>query len=822
MPLIEGHRDRCGLPFIDTTRQDLRFAYRTLRKHPAFTTVVVLTLSVGIAAATSMFTVVRAVLLRPLPYANPERLIEISETNPLKGWIHTVAAPANIADWRARNTVFTDIAAYNGVDERGASQMERVLTMDGEPQPVSGIAVTGNLFDVLGVKPLVGRGFSWDETFDGRDRLLVLAYGTWQSVFGGDPHIVGRTVTMSGRTMTVVGVMPREFFFPNATAQFWTPLGIPPDALVTIRRPHYLNTVARLRPGVSLAQARDQMRTIAAELERAYPDTNTKMGVRLDPLHAIMAADARDSVLILFGAVAVLFLIVCANIASLQLGRGASRLREITLRRALGAARGRLIRQLLTEAFVLSAAGTTLGLALAALTPALLVRAAPSALPLFAAPKTDATVLLFAAALGLTAPFVFGLAPALSTSMGHRLVERVESSAPQTTAARDLLVALEVALSVVLVAGAMLLIRSLLQLHQVDPGFRPDHTVSFKVALPRVDYPKGADQARAFDDIEQRLRALPGVDAVGLTSTLALRGYTWTGDATVEGRGIDDYERELRHESVTPGYFQAMRSRLVSGRMLTEHDGADPRVTLVNESLAKQYFRGTPAVGKRINFGRPTDADPWTTIVGVVADEKQDGMDKPVRPEVYVPYVANPQNPATFVVRSPRDPESIAADARQIARTVNRNLVLSDITTLTDLVSSAMGDQRFRTTLLSGFAGVAVFLAALGIYGVLAYFVSQRSRELGIRLALGANRQRLFAMVVRQGMRPVLGGAGIGFAAALALTSTVQTMLFGITPLDPPAFASAIGLLACSAFVACAVPAARATRVDPQVTLRAE
>src|SRR5579864_2651707 len=225
MPLIEGHRDRCGLPFIDTTRQDLRFAYRTLRKHPAFTTVVVLTLSVGIAAATSMFTVVRAVLLRPLPYANPERLIEISETNPLKGWIHTVAAPANIADWRARNTVFTDIAAYNGVDERGASQMERVLTMDGEPQPVSGIAVTGNLFDVLGVKPLVGRGFSWDETFDGRDRLLVLAYGTWQSVFGGDPHIVGRTVTMSGRTMTVVGVMPREFFFPNATAQFWTPLG---------------------------------------------------------------------------------------------------------------------------------------------------------------------------------------------------------------------------------------------------------------------------------------------------------------------------------------------------------------------------------------------------------------------------------------------------------------------------------------------------------------------------------------------------------------------------------------------------------------------
>ncbi|OLB62724.1 MAG: hypothetical protein AUI11_04390 [Acidobacteria bacterium 13_2_20CM_2_66_4] len=690
----EDQHDRRGLPLVETALQDVRYALRTLRRNPGFTFVVILTLAVGIGAVTSMFTVVRAVLLRPLPYAQPDRLIEISETNPLKGWTHTVAAPANVADWRARNTVFTDIAGYIGVDNRGASQMQRFLSVNGEPQPVNGIATTGNLFDVLGVRPLLGRTFTWSETFDGNDRVLVLSYGAWQSVFGGDPGIVGREVVLSGRSMTVVGVMPRDFFFPNRSAQFWASMGVKPDVFVRMRRPHWLTTVARLRPGVSLAQARDQMTAIATELERTYPDTNTTMGVRLEPLHDIMAADARPTILMLFGAVAVLFLIVCANVASLQLGRGARRMREIAVRRALGAGRTRLVRQLLTEALLLSCLGAALGIALAAATPAILLRAAPSALPLFATPRIDFPVLMFAAALAIVAPVVFGLAPALSTSSVDRLAERAESGSRRTTVARDLLVVFEVGLSVVLVVGSMLFIRSLIRLQQVDPGFAPDRVVTFKVTLPRVKYPKDTDQVRVFADLERRLRNLPGVEAVGATSTLALRGYTWTGDASVEGRAADDYERELRHESVTPDYFAAMGTRPIAGRMLNEHDDARSNVTVVNEALARKYFPGKDAVGRRIKFGRPQDSDPWITIVGVVADAKQDGMDKPARPEVYVPFAANAQNPATFVVRSDVDATPMVAAARQTVRAIDRDLLLTEVTTLDGLVRDSPGRAR--------------------------------------------------------------------------------------------------------------------------------
>jgi putative ABC transport system permease protein len=818
----QQHESR-GLACVETTLSDLRYGLRTLRRNPGFGAVVILTLAVGVGAVTSMFTVVRAVLLRPLPFAAPDRLVEITETNPLKGWTHTVAAPANLADWRARNTVFTDIAAYNGVDDRGASLYQRVLTVNGEPAPVKGLATTGNLFDVLGVRPLIGRAFTWDETFDGKDRVIVLAYGTWKNLFGADPAIIGRDVLLSGRSMTVIGVMPPEFSFPNRTAQFWAPLGVRPDMFTEMRRPHFINTVARLREGVSLEQARDQMTRIAADLERQYPDTNTRMGVRLEPLHDVMAAEARPTILMLTGAVTILFIIVCANVASLQLGRGSIRMREMAMRRALGAGRWRLARQLLTEALLLSMAGVTIGVGLAAITPALLLSAAPSALPLFATPRVDLFVLLFAAGLAIIAPLIFALAPAVSASRAGQLGERAESGSRHATRARDLLVAFEVAMSVVLVVGSILLTRSLLQLQRVDPGFSPDRVVSFKITLPRVKYPAGTDQMRVFADIEQRLRVVPGVEAVGATSTLALRGYTWTGDATVEGHGGDDYERELRHESITPDYFRAMGTRLVAGRMLTERDTAGSNVTLINEALASKYFAGLDPVGKRIKFGRPADRDEtWITVVGVVADEKQDGLGKATKPEVYVPYAENVQNPATFVVRSKIDAEAAISAARQTARGIDRDLLLTDVTTLDDLVRDSMADERFRTTLLGGFAGIALFLAALGIYGVLAYFVSQRSRELGIRLALGARPRALFLMVVGQGMRPVAAGAGIGLAGAIALTGLTKSMLFGVEPADPATYAVTAVVLAAIAAVACTLPAVRATRVDPLVALRDE
>jgi predicted permease len=822
MQLKEAHRDDHGLPFVDTTMQDIRYACRSLRRHPGFATVAILTLSIGIAATTSMFTVARAVLLRPLPYAQPDRLVEISEVNPLKGWTHTVAAPANLADWRARATVFTDIAGYIGVDDRGASQYQAFVSRAGEAQPLKGLAVTGNLFDVLGVAPLAGRTFTFDETFEGKDRVVVLAHGTWQTVFGGDPRIVGRPIVLSGRTITVIGVMPRGFFFPNRGVQFWTPLGVKPDVFVSMRRPHWMNTVARLRPGISLAAAREQMTAIATELERAYPGTNTKMGVRLEPLHGIMAAEARPTVLILSAAVALLFLIVCANIAGLQLGRGLGRVREIAVRRALGAARGRLVRQLLTEGFVLSAAGTSLGLAIASATPAVLLRAAPSALPLFATPQIDRGVLLFAAALGLLAPVVFGLMPALVSSRAERLGERSQSASPLATTSREILVTCEAGLSVVLLVGAVLLVRSLVQLQRVDPGFRPDQVVTFKVTLPGAAYPKDADQVRAFAEIERRLRSVPGVDTVGATSTLALRGYTWSGDATIDGHGGDDYERELRHESVTPGYFRAIGVPLIAGRLLTDRDGKDSNVTLVNQALAQKYFPGADAIGKRIKFGRPLDEDAWMTIVGVVGDEKQDGMDQPAKPEAYVALPQNPQNPLTFVMRAAAGVDATVAAARREVQNVDKDLAITDIAAMTEVIERSMGDATFRTALLAAFAGVALFLAALGIYGVLAYAVSQRSRELSIRLALGAQPQELFTMVVGQGMRPVAVGAAAGLAGAAALATAIESLLFGVRAADPASYAVAVSTLAAASLAACAIPARRATHVDPLTALRSE
>jgi len=828
MQIKEARRDARGLPQIDTVLQDLRYAVRSLRKYPAFSIVAIATLAVGIGATTAMFTVVRAVLLRPLPFAQPDRLVEISEVNPLKGWTHTVVAPANLVDWRAQNTVFTDIAGYIGVDGRGASEYQAFLSSadPGEPgndvQPLKGLKVMGNLFDVLGVKPLVGRAFTYDETFEGHDRVVMLAYGTWQTLFAGDPTIVGRSIVLSGRSVTVVGVMPREFFFPNRGAQFWLPLGIAPDLLVKMRRPHWMNTVARLRPGVSLARAREQMTALASQLEKTYPDTNTKMGVRLEPLHEIMAANARTTVLLLFAAVGLLFLIVCANIASLQLGRGVGRAREIAVRRALGAGRMRLVRQLLTEALVLSTVGGAIGVALAAATPGLLLRLAPNALPPFAIPDLDTSVLLFATIVTVLAPLVFGLMPAVSSSRSERLADRSESTTRHTTAVRDILVACEVGLSVVLIVGAVLLVRSLVHLQHVDPGFAPDRVVTFNVTLPKVRYPEDDDQVRAFAEIERRLRAIPGVEAAGATSTLALRGYTWTGDATVEGRSATDYERELRHKTVTPDYFKAMGIRLLAGRMLEERDGKDSKVTIVNEALARKYFRGSDPIGKRIKFGRPTDDDEWMTIVGMVADEQQDAMDAPAKPQVYVTMPQNAQNPMTFVVRSAADADTVVARARQEVRGVDKDLAITDVAPLADVVRDSMADERFRTTLLSAFAGVALFLAALGVYGVLEYSVSQRSRELGVRLALGARPQALFRMVVREGMRPVVLGGVAGLVVATAASRLIATLLFGVEPGDPSTYAAAATVLTVIALAACMMPAMRATRVDPLVALRDE
>jgi putative ABC transport system permease protein len=656
--------------------------------------------------------------------------------------------------------------------------------------------------------------------------VAILSYGLWQSAFGGDPAIVGRRITLSGRDYDVVGVMPRTFFFPGRDVQLWTPFGYDPQLMTTSRRPHWLGVVARRRPDVSLEQARDDMDGIARQLAREYPDTNTQMGVLVEPLHESYASKTRTALLMLSGAVGLLFLIVCANIANLQLGRGVARARELAIRRALGAGRGRVLRQLLTESLVLSAVGGALGFGLAALARIALTRYAASAIPLFAVVQTDRTVLFFAVGLSLIAPVIFGILPALTTSRSEQVTERSESASRATGGLRSLLVATEVALSIVLVVGAVLLVRSLGRLQDVDPGFAAEHAITFTMTLPSARYPDNAARFRAFTEIERRLGEQPGVQAVGATSTLALRGFTWSGDTTIEGRAAIDYERDSRHMSTTPSYFSAMGIHLLAGRLFDAGDTRDkPPVTIVNESLAKRYFRGLPnadVVGKRIAFGRPIDNSPWVTIVGVVADEKQDGLDRPAEPTEYSSLGQRLQNPLTFVVRTTVAPDAAFAGARAQIAAVDKDLALTQSTTLADVVDDSMADAKFRTALLGAFAGIALLLAALGIYGVLAYFVSQRSRELGIRLALGARPAELFRMVVRQGMRPVVAGASFGLIGAAALTTLMESLLFGVTAIDPAAFVVATAALGTVALAACAVPARRATRLDPLVALRDE
>ncbi len=802
---------------------DLRYAIRSLLRTPGFAIVAMLTLAIGIGANTAMFTVANAVLWRPLPYPHPEQLVQIWETNPLKHWTQAVASPANFADWQKQNTVFSGMAAYIGANKQGIGDSDVFLTGSGEPLRLKVCVVTGNLFDVLRVKPLLGRTFVNEETFEGKGRVVVLSYGLWQSAFGGDPNILGRTISLTARDYVVVGVMPGNFFFPSRQIQLWVAAGMDPKVFAEMRRPHFLNVIARLRPEVPIAQARAQMTTIASRLEKQYPDTNTKMGVGLGSFREWMVEDTRPELILLLTAVGFVLLIVCVNVANLQLGRAASRMREIGIRKALGASRRRLMQQLLTESFVVAAVGGTLGLLLAFAAVRGLVWVAPNTVPLLDQVQIDGRAMAFNLAVCIIAALLFGFAPAFRASRTAELNDRGQTGGVERRRTRGLLVASEVAMAVVLVVGAGLLVKSLLKLEQVSPGFDPERVLTFKIQLPGTRYPKDEQALKAFQDIQRRIKSNPQVIVAGATSTAALHGYTWSGDATVEGHSGDDYERELRHKAVTPGYFRAMGTPVIAGRDLNEFDTSSVvPVTLVNEALRQKYFHGDNPVGKRIRFGRPTDKDPFVTIVGVVADQKQDGLDQAVLPEAYAPLAQDTQNPLTFVVRTRGDSQALAGFAREQVHAIDKDLAVTDVTTLEDEVHGSVKEQRFRTGLLSGFAAVALLLAAIGIYGVLAYLVTQRSREIGIRMALGAQRGRVLEMVLRQGMQPVLFGALAGVVGAVAVTRFIRRLLFGVEAVDPGTYALTVCALIAVAMCACYIPARRATRVDPMVALREE
>ena len=795
-------RDRLGLPFLETLLYDLRYATRALGRSRMFAVVAVATLAFGIGASTTMFTVAQAVLLRPLPYAEPGRLVAISEVDRLKPSTGANVASADFFEWQRENTIFSGMADYVGIDERGKARIDVPLTGFGETRILKGLIVTSNLFDVLGVAPVLGRSFG------GEDHAAILSYHCWQNQFAGDPHIVGQSVTLDGVPRDVIGVMPRGFFFPNKEVEvFMTPGEFTPDRVF-----HDVGVIARLGPGSSLRQARAQMATIGTRLQQAYPKTNTTLDARVENFHSTLAATSRPALLMLFSAVGILFVIVCSNVAHLQLGRAASRLQEFTIRKALGAGRGRLLRQLFTESLLLSGLGGLLGLVLAGAARTALLRFAHEALPSYADLRIDTWVILFNLGITLLAPLLFGIGPALSTAGDDSLRSRSESRTYSKRSARGLLVGAEVALSVVLVVCAGLLIRSFVRLENVDLGFRTDHTLSFRLDLGNFVHSE-EQRARQYAEIETRLVEQPGIEATGASARPLLGGGSG-GEATVT---IQGRERSLRLELVTPGYFLAMRTPLLRGRFPNQSDTQKSGlIAVVNSAFESVYFPDKNTVGKQIVLGRRGAA----TIVGVVADLKQEGVDRSAQPAAFVPSTQIIPRSVTFFVRGRGDRRALLTAARLAVHSGNKLVPLANVATLDELVQASISGPRVRTTLLSFIAGAALLLAALGLYGVLAYSVVQRSTEIGIRMALGASAPQLFRMILLDGMVPVTVGAAFGFAAAYAASRLIRSLLFGIVPADPPTYLLTILILAAVSLFACAIPAMKAIRVDPMVSLR--
>jgi predicted permease len=811
---------------MDAIFRDLRYGVRMLVKSPGFTAIAVLTLALGIGANTAIFSVVNAVLVEPLPYSAPDRLVQFWETNPMKRWTEATVAPANLFDWQDRNRSFEDIAAYSGSETRGPGISGLQLTGGIEPERIQALFVTGNLFSVLGVNALLGRTLTEEETWSGKNHVLVLSYATWQRRFGGDPGIVGKKIPLNGIDREVVGVMSPDFFFPSKDVEMWLPMGWDRKQIGQLRRPHFLRAVGRLKSGVTLEQARADVTGIAARLEQEYPTTNTQMGVGIGPLKEWIVSDTRLALVVFLVAVAFVLFIACANVANLLLARAAARAREVALRSGLGAPRRRIVRQLLTESLVLAAVGGALGLVLSLWCKDLLVGLSPGDIPRLDEARLDTRVLAFSVAVTLLTTLMFGLVPALHGSkpdLVATLKEGGQRGSSTTNRLRGALVVAEVALALVLLMGAGLMVRSFEQLQRVDPGFNPDSLLMVSIDLPGARYPQPSQATEFFTQAEERVKALPGVVAVGTTNVPALKGYSYTNDMTIPGRPPEDYIREVRHKAITPDYFQTMGIPLVSGRFFNSSDSANGQQTIiVNEAFALRCFPGEETVGKQVKFARPSEQGTWETIVGVVRNEKQDSLSDDAKPEAYKSYLQEPQSRMTLVIRTKGDPEALAGPVREEIRTLDKDLPPYNIKSMRDLLYESLARQRFTTMLLIVFAGLAVVLASVGIYGVMSYAVAQRTHEIGIRMALGAQTSDVSRMVIAQGMRVTTIGVGIGLGAAFLLTRLLESLLFKISTTDPATFILIPVLLAAVSLFACYLPARRAMRVDPLVALRYE
>jgi putative ABC transport system permease protein len=803
---------------MNTIWQDLRYGARMLLKTPGFTAVAVITLALGIGANAAIFSVVNATLLRPLPFDDPDRLIMIRETK-LPQFPEFSVSPGNYLDWKKQNTVFERLVATQ-------DSSQNLIGM-GDPERLRGMRVTDGFFAMLGARPQIGRDFLPEEDQPGRNNVVILSNGLWQRRFAADPNIVNRAITFSGGSYTVVGVMSAAFRYGDGGAEFWTPMAFTTEQAQQ-HGSHYVSAVGRLKPGVALARARSEMGMIADRLAKQYPDANTGWNVRLTPLLEYTVRSVKPALLVLLGAVAFVLLIACANVANLLLARAAAREKEIAIRTSLGAGRARIVRQLLTESVLLATAGGAAGLMVAKWGTDLLLALAPENLPRMSGVSLDGRALAFTAAITLLTGLCFGLFPALQASRPN-LNETLKDAGRGSTDdgrrrfIRGALVVLEVALALVLLVGAGLLIKSFLRLRGVSPGFNPEGALSVGIPLSQRKYPEENQRIAFYAQLTEKVGTLPGVQAVGAANVTPLSDNDFVLGFMIEGRPPypAGSEPSTNYYSVTPGYFKAMGIPLLRGRLFTERDTKEAqRVVVINETMAKRFFPNEDPVGKRVHVTMGQTL--YREIVGVVGDVKHYSLDQETTAQTYEPYAQQPFSGMTLITRTAGDPTGLSAAIRGEVLKIDKEQPVSNVRTLKHYLATSIAQQRFSVLLLGIFAAVAMTLACVGIYGVLSYSVTQRRREIGVRMALGAARRDVLRLVVGHAMLLTLTGVAIGLGAAFALTRAMSTLLFGVSATDPTTFALIALLLVAVALLAALVPARRATKVDPMVALRVE
>jgi predicted permease len=819
--LKEEHRDARGVSFIETLLQDVRYGLRMLRKNPGFTAIAVLTLALGIGANTAIFSLVNTVLLRPLPYKDADQLVTVWGYNRTRGFTTDLVSPLDFADWRSQNSVFEGIAA--------STDVTYTLTGLGEPALLIAYSFSSDYFHVLGVAPLLGRTFLPEEEQPGKNHVTVLSYSFWQSRLGGDRDIVGKTLTLDGEPYTIIGVMPQAFKYPQFT-ELWTPLTVGAET-ANDRAYRYLRVMARLKPGVTLQQAATEMNAIANRLALAYPKTNKdEDATSLISLREKISGDIRPALLVLLCAVGSVLLIACANVANLLLARAAGRQSEVAVRAALGASRSRLARQFLTESMLLGLIGGALGMLLASLSTRAIVTMFPPTIfnlniPHIEEIPIDGWVLGFAVAVSLFTGAVFGLVPALqacvNTSASMKESGRGLAGSVQGRRFRSALVVVELALSLILLTAAGLTLKSFFHLLRGDLGFNPDHVLTMRVLLPDSKYKTDGQRIAFSDQAMEGIRSLPGLEAAGTVTFLPLSG--WRGGRTValEGQATPENQRpEVLWSSVTPDYFRALRTPLLQGRFFTDRDNQGaPGAVIISKSLARQLAPNADPLGKRIEV---QGLKGTLEIVGIVGDVHHLGITSETTAGIYLPFSQAPPPLICFAIRTLGDPYSVAKVAQRAIWAVDKDQAVGFVMSMSQLASESLAPQRVIMLILGTFGGMALLMAGVGLYGVIANSVAQRTHEIGVRMALGARSGDVLKLVLGQGLSLVAVGVAIGFAGAFGLMRFVSSLLYGVRATDPLTLTLAAFVLSVVALFASYIPARRAVRVDPMVALRYE